>query len=474
MTTSGMTAFEELRGMPLFAGLSDGELQEVVAEGDEVRVGRGEVYAREGEPVEHLYVVLEGELRISKLVDGREVVLNTYTPGIFFAEVPLLSGTPFLASGRALSDSRLFRIPNELFRRMLSRYPAFSEAILETMAGRVQSLQSVAVERRKLDSLSTLAAGLAHELNNPAAASRRAAADLQSYLERLRYYSVELSRQRLAPEKLDELEALTKSVIHNPPDAGDPLERGELEEELAFWLEDRGVEDGWELASSLADSGVDIASLEAVTGGLPSRSVPVVAGYLEATLGAAALVEEIGSGVTRVSGLVDAVKVYSHMDQAPLREVDINGELDSTLAVLGYRLGDIEVTRDYDENLPRVAAYGGELNQAWTGLLDNAVDAITRRNCGPGHIRLRTTCENDRVLVEVSDDGPGIPEDIRGRIFEPFFTTKDVGEGAGLGLDVSYRVVVGRHGGDIRVVSGDSGTRVEVRLPVEQGSTEGR
>ena len=167
MTTSGMTAFEELRGMPLFSGLSDGELQEVVAEGDEVRVGRGEVYAREGEPVEHLHVVLEGELRISKLVDGREVVLNTYTPGIFFAEVPLLSGTPFLASGRALSDSRLFRIPNDLFRRMLSRYPAFSEAILETMAGRVQSLQTVAVERRKLDSLSTLAAGLAHELKQP-------------------------------------------------------------------------------------------------------------------------------------------------------------------------------------------------------------------------------------------------------------------------------------------------------------------
>ena len=247
-----------------------------------------------------------------------------------------------------------------------------------------------------------------------------------------------------------------------------------MEEELAFWLEDRGVEDGWELASSLADSGVDIASLEAVTGGLPSRSVPVVAGYLEATLGAAALVEEVGSGVTRISGLVDAVKVYSHMDQAPLQEVDVNGELDSTLAVLGYRLGGIEVTRDYDENLPRVAAYGGELNQAWTVLLDNAVDAITRRNRGPGHIRLRTTCENDRVLVEVSDDGPGIPEDIRGRIFEPFFTTKDVGEGAGLGLDVSYRVVVGRHGGDIRVVSGASGTRVEVRLPVEQGSTEGR
>ena len=464
-----MTTLEELRRVPLFDGLSEEELGNVLEGGSEKLVRAGEVNGREGEPVEHLYVILEGDLRITKrTADGGETVLNVYTPGNFFAEVPLLAGSPFMASGRALTDCRMFLIPNALFRRLLTENAPFSHTILQTMAERVQLLQSVAGQREKLDSLGTLAAGLAHELNNPASVTRRASEDLREDFARLRSLGWRLARAaargELDPSALDALErsaaATTAAGSPAPPEALEESDRGE---NLALWLEDAGLDDAWEIAPTFADKGLGTEDLEVLAGAIPPGPRADALRYLGAVMGVSGLLDEVQQSAGRVSEIVRTMEGYSYMDRAPIQDVDINRSLEDTVSVLGYKLGGIEVGLDLDPELPRVTAYGGELNQVWTALLDNAIDAVGEG----GRVRLRTTCEGDRVLVEVSDSGPGIPEHIRGRIFEPFFTTKDVGSGTGLGLDVGYRIVVGRHGGDIHVVSEPGDTRFEVRLPVK-------
>jgi signal transduction histidine kinase len=466
-----MATLEELRQSTLFEGFTDEQLEEVIKQGSEARVPRGEVYAREGEPIDALYILLEGEMRITKEVDGRETVLDTYGPGIFFGEVPLMAGTPFLASGRALEDSRLFLLPESEFRRMLSVYPSFSNAVLKMMAWRMQHLQSISQQRQQLESLGTLAAGLAHELNNPAAASVRAAGRLRECFEAMRSIGVEVSRLastgNLSPEEIESIERISTQALANAATADSlgGLEASEREESLALWMEERNIEAAWDYAATFTEAGLDVAFLEEIDEAVASECIGEALRYQEAILAVAGLVEEVESSTTRVSSLVETMKAYSHMDQTPLREIHVNEELENTLAILAYRLDGVEVERDYGE-LPTVTAYGSELNQVWTSLLENAVDAVAAEE-DAGRIRLRTTCENDRVLVQIEDDGPGIPEELQTRIFEPFFTTKGVGEGTGLGLDVSYRIVVGRHNGDIRVVSEpNDGTCMEVRLPI--------
>ncbi len=464
-----MTSLEDLHRIPLFEDVPEEALQEVLRRGLEKFVPAGEVNGREGEPVDHLYVILEGELRITKQATGGEVVINTYTPGDFFAEVPLLAGTPFLATGRALTDCRLFLIPDDLFRRLLTEHSSFGNKILRAMAERVHILQSVAGQRERLTSLGTLAAGLAHQLNNPAAAARRSAEDLREDLNKLRSAGSSLARAatagRLTPEALDALERAIDAQHRAEAPVLDELERSEREEGLAFWLEENGVPGGWTMAPTFVSSGLGVSDLLPVLESVPSDLRLDTLRYLEATLDAAGLVDAVEGSALRISGIVETMEGYSYMDRAPVQEVDVNGSLDDTLAVLSHRLDGVEVRRDYDPELPRITAYGGELNQVWTNLIDNAIDAVSASE-DSGRIALRTGCERDRVLVEVADDGPGIPSENRDRIFEPFFSTKDVGRGAGLGLDVSYRIVVGRHGGDIHVVSEPGRTRFEVRLPV--------
>jgi signal transduction histidine kinase len=462
-----VTTVEELRRVPILDALEDGELREVLEGGFERLVRAGAINGREGEPVEHLYVILEGELRITKEADGGEMTINVYTPGAFFAEVPLLAGTPFLATGRALTDCRLFLIPEDLFRRLLTNNVAFSNTVLRTMAERLRILQSLAGQREHLNSLSTLAAGLAHELNNPASATRRSAEVLRGALADLRAHGLKLAHAaaegRTDRRSLDALERLAAEASGGSPAPLDTLEQSGREEELALWLEDLGLEDGWDLAPVFAAAGLGADALGMVADSFPDGPRADALRYLGATVQAAMLLDEIEGGTMRVSEIVGSIEGYAYMDRAPVQDVDVNRSLEDTLSVLSYKLDGVTVDKDFAQDLPRIAAYGGELNQVWTNLIDNAADAVG----GGGRIRLRTTCERDRVLVQVSDDGPGIPEALQGRIFEPFFTTKDVGAGTGLGLDVSYRIVVGRHGGDISVVTRPGETRFEVRLPVE-------
>jgi signal transduction histidine kinase len=273
----------------------------------------------------------------------------------------------------------------------------------------------------------------------------------------------------LGPEQLDDLDRIAAGALGSmdgTPDGLSPLQAADREENLSRWLEERGVEDAWDLTSTFAQAGLEVPELELVIDVVGRDCLGEALGYLEAVLAVAGLVEEVEASTTRVSALVETMKAYSHMDQAPLQEVQINDELDNTLEVLAYELEEVEMVRKYDDDLPRITAYGGELNQVWTALIDNAIDAVKGEVDQP-RITLRTACEGDRVLVEVADNGPGVPEELQARVFEPYFTTKGVGAGSGLGLDVSYRIVVGRHGGDIRVVSRPGDTRFQVRLPME-------
>ena len=447
---------EELRRVPLFAGLiaQAAGCVPFLKQGVERRLGPGEILAREGDLVEHFYILLEGEMQITKRADGREMVLTSYLPGAFFGEVPLLMDSPFVATCRALTASRVYCLPRDLFWQMIGACPDTRRAILRKMAERVHSLEMHTQRRERLVALGTLSAGFAHELNNPAAAAQRAAGQLRECLDSV------LSPPKAALPRLAALRGAARGYARGEG-AGDSLARSDREERLGNWLAARGVGGPWEIAPTLAAAGLDDGWLAAH---LPAEAVPATVSWLAAVLNADSLLDDVERGTARVSALVEAVKSYSYRDQAPVQEVDLHDGLEATLTMLAGRLEPeaIVLERDYDRALPRLTVYGGELNEVWTSLLDNALDALD----GRGHIRVRTACEGGYALVEVRDDGPGIPAEVLPRIFEPFFTTKNIGEGKGLGLDAAYQIIVGHHRGDLRAVSRPGDTRFQVRLPL--------
>ena len=473
-TLRQVSLFKTLRQVPIFSKLPEERLHWLIEQGKEVWREAGEVHRHQGEPANHVFVLLEGEIRISQKIGEREVLLATYKPKTLYGELPVLMGeTHFWAAGRAAVRSHIFELPNAAFWELLSSCTCVMTSILRTMAERLQAVQSLSQHREKLVSLGTLAAGLAHELNNPASAGRRAAGQLRETVQALQPLTLKLSCAQkeflieLQKEAIARAETATKL---------DPITHSDREDEITDWLEAHDIANCWKLAPTFVTAGIDIDWLENVKQNIGESVLGDVLAWIEVTLQEMGLLDAIEHSTTRISTLVQAVKDYSYMDRAPIQEIDIHEGLESTLTILSHKIkqSKVVVTREYKCDIPHLSAYGSELNQVWTNLIDNAIDALEKK-VGKSQfptrtIWIRTNCESDFLLVEIADNGLGIPPEIQSQIFEPFFTTKGVGKGTGIGLHIAYQIVAGQHQGDIRVVSQPGDTRFQVRLPLRLSS----
>jgi signal transduction histidine kinase len=434
--------------------------------GQEITLHDGELAWEQGDTRYSMFVVLDGQIRVTKQVGDQEFLLVTHEPGEFTGEISMLTGAPAMARGRASGETRVMRIPIDQFRKFVSECPAFSEPVLAALAKRFREVDSNLREREKLVALGKLSAGLAHELNNPAAAARRAMDQLQEVIDRIEAASLEHDG-RLQPEQRTALRAARENLRKNHRPPLEALDRADEEERMCTWLDDLGVKESWVVAPTLVGAGVRKDDLAARLVGIDPKAAVAGLEWLEQVLRVDDLLGDARSATGRISELVKTIKAYSHMDEAPYQEIDLHEGIDSTLKMFASATKkSIEVVREYDRSMPKISAYASELNQVWTNLIDNAIDAMD----GNGKLTVRTVREPEAALVEIEDTGSGIPEDIQGRIFEPFFTTKSVGKGTGLGLDIVYRIVTRRHHGQVRVYSQPGQTRFQVRLPFKQSA----
>ncbi len=458
---------EKLRQISIFQTLTEDELRCFV-NGTEIWLEPGEFLFKQGEVVKYFYIVLEGAIKLSRGIVNKEIVLAAYDTGTFFGEVPLLAGTLHLASGLATRRSHIYCLHENDFWQMITICPTVRKIILGHMASRMQELQLLSQQHEKLIALGTLSAGLAHELNNPASAANRAAGQLHNTINSLDSVAFKAIEQYLSPTQREYLLELKRDAIEQAATLNilDPMVQMDLEDKLTYWLDSHNITDGWKFASTLVVAGVNPQKLEVISKQLPTNIFTSVLTWLEATLATGGLLKVLDQGTTRISEIIRAIKDYSYMDRASLLRVDVHAGLDNTLTILSYKLKkhNIIVTREYEPNMPCIQAYGSALNQVWTNLIDNAIDAIGDK----GKILVRTSSSKDYVIVEIVDNGPGIPLEIQSRIFEPFFTTKEVGAGTGLGLEIAYRIVINQHNGDIRCFSEPGNTRFLVHLPTEQ------
>ncbi len=459
---------QQVRETPLFSKLTDAQL-ECIEQGEVIDAPVGTVLGCEGDQTNNFQVILSGEVRISRTYDRQSVLMGTNKAGNFMGETMLLLDIPWLSTARVSKAARLFQLNQEQFWRMLGTCPSVAREIFRTAASRMRNVEGYTQQREKLASLGTMAAGLAHELNNPAAAARRAAAHLQQTTDNVQTFLCELTIN-LEHEHWQHLLAAAEESVERlaKPPTLDHLERSDRAEVIAGWLGALGVANAWELAPTFVNVGLDVPWLKSVTAKLPPGSQADALCWLEARLNLKSLLSQVEQSTERISELVKAVKSYSHMDQSPMQEVDIHEGLESTLTMLGHKLKNITVVRSYERALPRLMAYGSELNQVWTNLIDNAIHASD----GTGKICIGTCLEDNQAVVEIVDYGRGIPPEVQSRMFQPFFTTKPVGSGTGLGLVISNRIIADRHGGEIEFESKPGETRFKVRLPIVRNETQ--
>ncbi|MFE9900886.1 ATP-binding protein [Streptomyces achromogenes] len=462
----------EIGALFLFEKLSPEQLGRLCAAGRVELFEPGPVYT-EGDPATCFFVLIEGTVVLSRRVGAEEVeVARTSQRGVYAGAMQAYLGDRvrqvYRNSMRVTEPTRFFVLPADTFADVMREWFPMAVHLLEGLFFGSKNLQAVIGQRERLLALGSLSAGLTHELNNPAAAAVRATATLRERVAKMRHKLALIaegpfSRETLA--SLVEFQERTAERVAKAP-ALSPLEASDREDALTDWLDEHGIGHGWQLAPAFVQAGLDVDWLEQVAAAVGEEILPNAVGWLNYTVETELLMNEIEDSTARISHLVDAAKQYAQLDRAPHRVVDVHELLDSTLLMLSGKLGpDIEVVKDYDRALPPVPAYPAELNQVWTNLVDNAVSAMNGAG-GQGTLTVRTARDHERLLVEFRDTGPGIPPEIKGRVFDPFFTTKPVGEGTGLGLDISWRIVVDKHHGTLRVESVPGDTRFQVLLPL--------
>ncbi|HET7009220.1 MAG TPA: ATP-binding protein [Anaerolineales bacterium] len=453
---------EVLQELPLFAGLTQADLDMLEARSQTISLAPGEVLMQEGTPGGSLYVILEGEFEIVKRSGAQDVLLAVRGPGEVIGEMSLLDQTPRTATVRALAASKLMEIHHEAFQHLLQGSPGAAVSILRTITSRLRNTEAMLRQKEKMAALGTLSAGLAHELNNPAAALTRSAGQLKDILSSWVEAGAALVGAGIDPSAIRA--AFDRSAPSaRPAPANDPLAQSRLESSLEAWLTEQGVDRAWDLAPSLAAAGWTEADLEAWAATVSSERRASWLTWVAWMTAAGRVLGEMAMSAGRISDIVGAVRSYAYLDRAPVQRVEVHAGLEDTLVILRHKLEPgVRVVRRYDEGLPAIEGFGSELNQVWTNLIDNAVQAMHAE----GELSITTSRQDEEVLVEICDNGPGIPPEIRERIFEPFFTTKPPGSGSGLGLHLVYNIVVHRHAGRIEVDSHPGRTCFAVRLPM--------
>lgn len=459
-----MTA-DRLRATPLLATLGEEDLEYLAEVGRERRLAPGELLFSQGERPVAFHILLEGKLETTREVSGEQVLMFSHTPGGYLGALALLTDTPYRGTTAAVGEALVFEVDGDELRRLALAYPSLLREFLPAVESVSGAIKGVERDREKLLAVGKLAAGLAHELNNPVAAAARGVATLREYERQRQGAFAEVVEGGAPAAELGALVAVAAAATDGtePSARLDPLAASDREQQLFEALDRRGVEDAFDIASTLTDAGLDETWVDRVAESVGAGRLSAGLRFVAACAGARVLLAEMEEATKRVSDLVGAVKSYSYVDQAPRQHVDIHEGLDSTLALLAHKLREkqVDIVRDFDPELPGIEASGSELNQVWTNLIDNAVDALDTG----GRLTLSTRRQGERVLVEVGDNGPGIPEDVQARVFDAFFTTKPVGQGTGLGLDIAQRIVI-RHHGELRLQSQPGDTRFQVLLPL--------
>ena len=456
-----MVEKSELLRVPAFADLPEDQIAWFISQSQEMNLKAGDVYSRQGDPADAMFVILEGQLQGRGELGGETFVFNL-GPGDVTGVLPFSRMQQFTVNGRAETDSRALRFPAALFPDLVQKMPELTKRLVGLMSDRIRETTRREQQRNRLASLGKLSAGLAHELNNPASAAKRAASQLRDTLKKIRDASLELGKSDLTAAQKSEIEKLEASFTQQdvvPPDA---LTISDLEDQIDSLLRSHGQNDLWQLAAALARRSIKPEVLESLFANFDGKTARAALVRIAASAEIASLVHEIESSTSRISDLVGAIKEYTHMDQAPVQNVDLVRSLETTLTILNHKLKQgVTVHRDYQRIPLLVNSFGSELNQVWTNIIDNAIDAMG----GKGELRVRTYRESNCVVVEIGDNGPGISPGVEAHIFEPFFTTKGVGEGTGLGLDTVQRIVK-KHQGNVQVISKPGDTRFQVWLPL--------
>lgn len=456
--------YQFLKRIPLFASLPEEDLERLCQMVTEERLPAGAELFTEGSPGDKAYVIQEGEIEILKASGGRNVLVAVRKSGEVIGEMSLLEAAPRFASGRARTDSILLAISHAQLDHLINTSPSAARAMLFTITSRLRSTELLLRESEKMAQLGTLTAGIAHELNNPAAAAKRGTDQLSTTLHQLQKDHIVLAKQSIDDKEIEHLLTLDTYALEKAshPSDLDSLRRSDRESEIETWLDSNNIDSSWELAPILVNLGFEISDIESMAENFRPAIFPTVLAWLCNSFSVYSLLAEINQGAGRISEIVKSLKQYVYLDQAPIQAVDLHDGLDNTLIMLRHKLkAGVTVKREYFPTLPRIQAYGSELNQVWTNIIDNAIDAMN----GQGEILIRTRQEEDWVIVEIEDSGPGIPEEIQSKLFSPFFTTKPVGKGTGLGLNITYNIIQ-KHSGEIKVLSKPGKTIFRVCLPI--------